>query len=162
VATASRNPALDAGGRASSSAAGGETSGCRHPVSSEAVALPFLSTDLPEGGVALPVQGGALDLGGDSGGGVASGRGAVTLALAGAASGGREPSRRGGVSSRLSGNSRAVTTWPRAPLSCGPGPSPMSVTCLAASQGCEALALRGLGFRFGGWAELLRSGVGGF
>lgn len=62
------------------------------------------------------------------------------------------------MSSRLSGNSRAVTTWPRAPLSW----EHISGSVVSWRKGAQApLALRDLGLSFWGWAELLSSEVVG-
>lgn len=75
------------------------------------------------------------------------------------ASGGGGPSGRGGVSSRLSGKSRAATTWPRAPLSCGPGPSSAALTRPAEPR-LGVLLLRGLERCLSDSAGLLGAGVG--
>lgn len=126
-----------------STAAGGGASGRR------------CSTSVP--GVVLPLQGAdpALALEQDSD------RGGVTRARRGVALGGGGPKGRGGVSSRLSRNSRSVTTWSRAPLSCGSGPSSASTaeTWTAASLH-GALPFRGLAPSFSSRTELLGSLVG--
>ena len=64
------------------------------------------------------------------------------------------------MSSRLAGNSRAATTWPSAPLSCGPGPSSAAVIRPADSRRW-ALLLRGLELCLSSSAGLHGAGVGG-
>lgn len=95
----------------------GRTLGCGDLASAEGVTWPSRSTGSSGEGTVL-----ALDRSPDSDrGGMAL---ALALALVGMAlTSSGVASCRGGVSPRLSENNRAVTTWPRAPLSCAPGPS---------------------------------------
>lgn len=183
MAKASRDPALSEDGGAltqvaTSSAGGGGTLGCRYPASAEGGSffLSFLGTEGTRGGAALTFRGCVVDRPGgvsahgnrdSDGGGITSEGQDITLAwwcvaltFRDSVSSGGGPSRRGGVSSKRSGNSRAFTTWPSAPLSCGPGPCSAAVT-LPADSWRGPLLLRGFGPFLSDWAGLLGTGVGG-